>query len=112
MWETPFDESMLDKSLIIHCPDESLATELMELLEKNGVLWVDGQEPTGGSKWHRNREATCYWVEPRGMSYENMDWAETHQDEYANHIKCTFYGKDEQIFEPANDSEMQGFLGF
>lgn len=112
MWEVPFDESMLDKSLIIHCPDKSLATELMELLEKNGVAWVDGQKPTSSSKWERHRETTCYWVESKCLLYEDQDWAEKHPNDYANYIKCTFYGKDEPTFEPANDSEMRGFLGF
>lgn len=114
MWEIPFDESMLNENqnLIIHCPDKSLADELMEILERNGVKWGGGESPVSDSMWTENREETCYWVESKCLSYDDRDFADSNDRDYANHIKCTFYGKDEQTFEPANDSEMQGFLGF
>ena len=113
MWEIPFDESMLSENLIIHCAEESLANELMELLEQNGIVWSEGSAPTSSSNWGHYQRETCYWVESWFLSYGDLDCAEENPDgEYTNYIKCTFYGKDEQTFEPANDSEMQGFLGF
>lgn len=39
MWGVPFEESMLNQNLIIHCPDRDLADELMEILARNGVVW-------------------------------------------------------------------------
>lgn len=113
MWEIPFDESMLGGDIIIHCPDEFLARELMEILERDGVTWSGGDLPTNGPNWREYKGETCYWVESRRLSYGDLECAEDDPDgEYAEYIKCTFYGKDEPTFEPANDSEMRGFLGF
>jgi len=32
MWETPFSPSMLNKDVIIFCPEKELVKELMELV--------------------------------------------------------------------------------
>lgn len=46
MWETPFDTSMLDGRVIIFCPSEENAVELMDILGKCGVKW-DGKTMSG-----------------------------------------------------------------
>ena len=70
MWEIAFEESMLDthENLIIHCPCKDLAEDLMEVLEKNGVVWCGDEPPTSNTKWSENAEDTCYWVESKCCS--------------------------------------------
>ena len=112
MWDTPFDESMLQRNTIIYCPNESLFDELMETLERNGITWYGDEPPTSDSRWDEHREETCYWVEGRYLSYGNRDWAEEDPDEeYQNHIKCTYTGDNTPDFETATDAELMSFLG-
>lgn len=69
MWETAFEESMLDtyRNLIVHCPNEELAESLMEIFERNGIRWCGGEPPTTmNTYWDENGIDTCYWVESRG----------------------------------------------
>lgn len=111
MWKTPFEESMISVApLIIHCPDEEDSNELMEILERNGITWAGREAPTKNSRWKDYREETCYWVSNGNLSYENRSYAESGQEEYAGHIKCTFCG-EMQDFETADDTEILKFLG-
>lgn len=112
MWDKPFDISMLSHNVIILCQSESLAQELMYVLEENGVKWRGGDEPpTDNTRWDEHSEGTCYWVESKHLSYGDKDYAEEDPDEeYGNHIKCTFYGETED-FEPASNGELMAFLG-
>lgn len=111
MWETAFDLSMLEHNVIILCQSEQLAEELMVVLGENGVKWRGGEPPTDDSRWDEHCEGTCYWVESRRLSYGSKDFADEDPDEeYENHIKCTFYGETED-FEPASNGELMAFLG-
>lgn len=112
MWDKPFDVSMLSHNVIILCQSESLAQELMCILEENGVKWCGGDEPpTDDTRWDEHCEETCYWVESKRLSYGDKDYAEEDsEEEYGHHIKCTFYGEAED-FEPASNGELMAFLG-
>lgn len=111
MWETSFDESLLDgRNLIIHCPDEHLADELMEILERNGVQWYgDNQPPTDDSKWDEFFSETCYWVEDSRLTYGTVRDAES--SSYSGHAKCTFFGAESPDFDTATDDELRSLLG-
>lgn len=112
MWDTPFDESMLGNDIIIHCPDEYLAQELMEILERNGVKWGRLENPTNNTRWADNKERTCYWIESKHLSYGSKGFADEDPDEeYVCHIRCTFYGTDTPDFDVATDDELLVFLG-
>lgn len=110
MWETPFDESMLDgQDLIIHCPDESLADELMEILERHGVRWYgDSGLPTDDSKWDEFFGETCYWVEDGRMTYGTVKDATSRT--YSRHTKSTFFGVETPDFDTATEDEIFFFL--
>ncbi len=104
MWDTPFDEGMLSAQpgIAIFCQEDYLAEELFEILRQHelGKNW--------GAGISGNR---VYCVSGNRLQWGSKPAVET-TSPYSGFIKCTFYGKDEQTFEPANDSEMQGFLGF
>lgn len=114
MWETAFDESMLNthKNLIIHCPYEELAEDLMKILERNGVTWCGEEEPTVNTRWDEHGRDTCYWVESKELSYSDKQYAE--DDPYGEdeeHVRCTFYGIDTPDFDVASDDELRVLLG-
>ena len=91
LWSFPFDETLLGIApVIIHCPDEVLAYDLMVILEYNGIRW-DGEKPTSDSRWWRYREKTCYFVENRRLSHGSKDYVDRGSGkEYGGHIKCSF----------------------
>lgn len=111
MWETSFDESMLDgHDIIIHCPDKSLVDELMETLERYGVRWYgDNELPTLDSRWDEFSGETCYWVEDGKMTYGDVGDAK--DGRYSRHIKSTFLGTKTPDFDIATDDEFRLLLG-
>lgn len=111
MWETSFDESMLDgQDLIVHCPDESLADELMKILEKHGIRWYgDNGLPTEDSRWDEFSGETCYWVEDGKITYGDVDDAQSRR--YYGHTKTTFFGVKTPDFDTATDDEIRSLLG-
>lgn len=114
MWETAFEESMLNthKDLIIHCPSKDLSEDLMEVLERNGVVWCTDEAPTMDTKWNANAEYTCYWVESKKLYYSDKQYADEDPDgEYAGHIRCTFHGMESPGFCTASDAELRSLLG-
>lgn len=115
MWETAFDESMLNthENLIIHCPYEELAEDLMKILERNGVTWCDEEKPTVDTEWDECERNTCYWVESKKLSYGDKRYAEDdhYGEESKEHIRCTFYGVDTPDFDVASDDELWILLG-
>lgn len=104
MWDTPFDESMLSArpGVAIFCQENSLAEELFEVLRQNGI----GKHWNAGILGNR-----VYCVSGNDLKWGGKSSVES-TSPYSHYTKCTFYGKDEPTFEPANDSEMRGFLGF
>lgn len=121
MWDTPFEESMLGthKNLIIHCPSKDLAVALMEILERNNVMWPGGGAPTTDTNWSIEKEDTCYWVESGKLYYSDKQYADEGMDgEYAGHMRCTFYGVEgsnhgveSPDFCAASDAELCALLG-
>lgn len=119
MWETPFDESMLNSTsiedcyIIIRCPYKHLADELMDILSRNHIKWAGSKSHSGHNDWERYREDTCYWINNQLIYVNNTAYAEFcyTQELIPEYITCTYLGRN-QDFEPADDSEMQSFLGF
>ena len=108
MWETEFFPELLDakEGVVIHCPKESLAYELLEFLHQNGITWPSGASCT---RWDNHREETAYYVRSKRILYgpkEHADW-----DDYQNYIKCTFCGIDTPDFEMATEEELRSLLG-
>ena len=94
MWDTPFDDpSMLDGLVIIFCPDEENASELMGLLGEYGVRWEGSNNPAsyGDNNWGCYREKTCYRISHKRMGYSYIDYYEQ-RGRFSDHTKCTFYG--------------------
>lgn len=93
MWGTPFDTSMLDGLVIIFCPDEEKASELMELLGEYGVRWEGSNSLASYShnNWGCYREKTCYRISYKKMGYSGIDYYEQ-EGRFSDHIRCTFYG--------------------
>ena len=107
-WETEFSSELLGakEGVVIHCPEESLAHELIELLHKNGATW-----PGGASciRWDEHKNNTAYYVRNGRILYGPKDHAET--GGYQNYIKCTFYGIDTPDFDVASDDELRALFG-
>lgn len=108
MWETEFSPELLDakEGVVIHCPEESLAYELLEFLHQNGTTWSGGASCT---RWDDHREETAYYVRNKRILYEpkeHADWGN-----YRNYIKCTFYGIDTPDFDVASDDELRALFG-
>lgn len=110
MWDTPFDESMLSlpQGVVIHCPEEYLASELFEIFKQKGV--GENWPNLLSTNWDRYREETAYFVKGKEMRYGPKEHAEKSSYSYWNYVKCTFCAPSD--FETASDSEMRGFLGF
>lgn len=111
MWETAFEENMLDASpgIAILCPDEHLAEELFEIFETHGVMenWVN-ERP--GTRWETNRENTVYCVKGKTMLFGPKDSVESVAP-YSRYKRCTFCGITAQDFDVATDDELMEFLG-
>lgn len=111
MWETPFNPSMIEdrRGVIIHCPDENLATDLFDILIHYGVGWAE-KNPMSDTKWEAHKEKMCYRVTGyRVLHYGRIDIYM--KGEFDDHIRCTFYGIDDSDFDAANDNELLDFLG-
>ena len=110
LWAAEFDTSLLmTHDVVIYCPSESLADELMVLLEEHGVQWSGNKPPTSNKHWGEY-EYQCYYISSRGsMLYGPPD--STDDDEWRYYIKCTFYGSQDDEFEVADDESLLSFLG-
>lgn len=111
MWETAFEENMLNASpgIAILCQDEHLAEELFEIFESHGVMenWAN-ERP--GTRWETNRENTVYCVRGKTMLFGPKDNVESVVP-YSRYKRCTFYGIAAQDFDVATDDELMAFLG-
>lgn len=112
VWDTPFDPSMLDENVIILCPREELATELMEILAAYGVKWDmrDRLVSKGQNYWDSNRNQTCYRICNKRMGYSGASYYEQ-EERFQSYIKCTFYGIDAPDFDVASDDELWALFG-
>lgn len=112
MWETPFDPSMLDarEGVVILCPDEDRATELMELLNAHKVQWNGGDCSKAANLWEIYGSETCYRVKNKDMGYASKDFYEMRSERYRNCIKFTFFGTITPDFDAATDDEILSLL--
>lgn len=112
MWETPFDPSMLDGSVLILCPDSDLAPELMDLLGAYGVKWDMKRNVASRDEIHlvSNGKETCYRIHDKSMGYCDKEYYEV-SSSYKYYTRCTFYGTDTHDFEAATDEEISSLLG-
>ena len=86
--------------------------DLMEVLEKNGVVWCGDEPPTSNTKWSENAEDTCYRVESKVLFYSEKQYADEDPDgEYGEHTRCTFYGIESSDFDVADENEILSLLG-
>jgi len=108
VWETEFSPEFLDakEGVVIHCPEESLAYELLEFLHQNGATWPGGASCT---RWSDHKEETAYYVRNKRILYGPKEHAD--RDNYQSYIKCTFYGIEPPDFDVASDDELQALLG-
>ena len=116
VWSTPFSPEMLEicPNLIIACPREEIAFELMEILEDHHVKWASIEAPTNKTRWGDNREETVYFVEDRRLTFCYMNYV-NQTSAYDSYTKCTFYGRDycgdNTKIEPVSQEEILGLLG-
>lgn len=91
VWSTPFSPEMLEicPNLIIACPREEIAFELMEILEDHHVKWAGIEAPTNKTRWGDNREETVYFVEDRRLTFCYMNYV-NQTSAYDSYTKCTF----------------------
>lgn len=107
MWETEFCSEFLSakEGVVICCPEESLAYELLEFLHQSGITWSGGASCT---RWDEHREETAYYVRNNHILYGPKYHAD--RNVYQKYIKCTFYGIDTPDFEVATENEILSFL--
>lgn len=68
----------------VHLPTKELYDDVMEFLEKNKLLWLDGDDPTSDNRWFENRKQTCIRYgkkkspfsssRKRGLVYSSLDY--------------------------------------
>lgn len=91
MWNTPFDESMLDRgNIIVRCMTEEDAIELFKIFESRGMTWCSGR-PANTDRIHfmKYGATTCYYVSGSGcVSYGSQEYADGEE----RYTKCTFGG--------------------
>lgn len=112
MWETPFNTSMLDGRVLILCPSEEKAVELMDILDECGVRWeaTNRLASHGGNNWDARKEQTCYRVCYGQLGYSSIDYYER-EGRFRDYTKCTFYGIDTPDFDVASDDELRALFG-
>lgn len=110
-WGTPFDPSMLVENVLISCPSEDLAPELMKLLDKHGVRWDlnEGSLLEGSNFWEARKEKTCYRISNKRMGYSSKDYY-NRSTEYRSYIKSTFYGNEQESDFEVSDEEFETVL--
>lgn len=89
MWDTSFDESMLNNEhVIILCLTKEDASALCAVFAAHGIKWAGG-EPLPDTTYFGRFDQTCYHVDCGLLRYGSRSDAES---EYEDCIKCTFRG--------------------
>lgn len=108
MWDTTFEESMLEESMLsanpgiaIYCEDVDKAKELFDVFKRHGI----------GKNWNAGMHGdSVYCVSKRiGLQYGSKDAVESIHP-YSSFIKCTFYGINTPDFDIASDDELRALL--
>lgn len=64
MWETPFEEWMLELryGVVVLCPTEEAFSEMAKILDKNHIRFGTGSASDYLRFWNSHREDTCYYI--------------------------------------------------
>ena len=98
-FDTIFESSMIGSSgVIISCPDQDNAPELMRILTKCGVVWCTGDSPMANENavsadkynWLEYRENTVYYV----TKTRKMSFGSKRNVSGTGYTKCTFHGTE------------------
>lgn len=104
--DIPFDESMIRRGVIIHCPEEDTIAELFDTLKSIGVRWA-GHETMDTTYWGQSREDTCYRIRSDKCMYVG-DTVCYQNGRYNDYIKCTFYGTESE--PEISDTSFEGII--
>jgi len=125
MWNTPFDESMLEDphGILVICTCASDAAELEEILINHGIHdWPGTLEERYNICIERYPdEPVCFNILDKriaedadifrcSVGYCYCSYYER-TPEFDACIKCTFYGSDSSDFDVASGDELRSFLG-
>ena len=84
----------------VHLPTQEIYDEVMEFLEKNKLLWLDGDDPTSDNRWFENRKQTCIRYgknnRKRGLVYSSLDYYKT---EGYKQLEINKYEKGDAIMQ-------------
>lgn len=114
MWETPFEESMLELPLgvVIRCQTKKDFEEAGKILTEHGISFARG----GGAEdhldyWDHYKDDTCLYSRP-GKDLLYGPTGSTEHESWMHYTECTFYGRDPSPdFSPATDDEIFTLLG-
>ena len=58
--------------MVIHCPTEENAKELLKHLDKLGYAWNSGSNLLKDTMYNRYKGETCYYIESTGITYGSI----------------------------------------
>jgi hypothetical protein len=50
----------ISENMVVHCPTEELANEVLSIADKLGYRWGSGSRYTDYTHWNLYKEKTCY----------------------------------------------------
>lgn len=108
-WSLPFDESMLDKHVVILCKTEEASKSLFKILQRRGTKWAGGEPLTPDNTYFREdgdyKHGMCYHMTPVGLRRGPIRVAENYS-EWRGYIKCTFNGVQLDDFNVSNTTSL------
>ena len=114
MWETQFEESMLElpNGVVIRCPTQEAFEDAGKILEEHGIVFGIGSSVADHPEfWNTYEDDTCLYSRPgRALLYGPT--RSTEETSYCGYTKCTFYGcASEPDFSQATEVEISLLLG-
>lgn len=70
---TKFKDIIFESNVVIHCPEEWMANELLKYADSKGYDWCIGESYLNSNCWHTERQNTVYFLETG--TYSNIDHA-------------------------------------
>ena len=96
--------------VVINCPTVEAYVEMVRVLDEHGFRFANGVSPIDQDvDWAEHGKDFCFYAQGKRIYYGPK--YSTEHSPWSGYAKCTFYGM-ESDFEPADDSEMNTFLGF
>lgn len=69
------DKTKIKDGMVIHCPTEDDARELMQVLFEMGFSWWGGSGILSSSiRWGHHKEETCYHIIGHVLYYSRLGW--------------------------------------